>query len=155
MMAWGDDDEFYASLPQFEALSEEDMIKAGEALKLELENKKNPAKKVETALRFNSGKTQTREVYPAFIMGIAEVLTKSRDKYPSFNWCKPTKLSTPYESLMRHLMEFQMGEDFDEESGKHHLLHCATNLMFMYYQIINNPEFADDRFFAGKTSEEE
>jgi hypothetical protein len=156
MIAWGkgDDEDFYDNLPSFEVVSEDEitkMTRMAENLKQDLESKK----KVQTALRFNSGKTQTREVYPAFIMGIAEVLTKSRDKYPSFNWCKPTKLSTPYESLMRHLMAFQMGEDFDVESGKHHLLHCATNLMFMYYQITNNPEFSDDRFFGGKTSEEE
>jgi hypothetical protein len=145
------DDDFYSNLPQFEEMTEEEIQQASKTIMQEI----STIKKVETALRFNSGKTQTREVYPAFIMGIAEVLTKSRDKYPSFNWCKPTKLSTPYESLMRHLMAFQMGEDFDVESGKHHLLHCATNLMFMYYQITNNPEFSDDRFFGGKPSEEE
>jgi hypothetical protein len=105
--------------------------------------------------RHNSGKVQTREVDPAFILGIGEVLTKSREKYDAFNWQKPTKLSTPYESLFRHLMAFQMGEDVDKESGKHHLLHCATNLMFMYYHITRNPEFSDDRGFKGEENGED
>lgn len=102
---------------------------------------------VEQSTRYNNGKVQTREVYPDFIMGIGDVLTASRAKYEHYNWCKPTKLSTPYESAMRHLMQFQSGEDFDKESGKHHLLHVATNIMFMYYHITNNPEESDDRFF--------
>lgn len=97
--------------------------------------------------RYNSGKVQTREIDPNFILGIGEVLTKSREKYDHFNWCKPTKLSTPYESMMRHIMAFQSGEDFDKETQSHHLLHAATNLMFMYYHITNNPEDSDDRFF--------
>lgn len=97
--------------------------------------------------RHNSGKTQTREIYPKFLMGIGEVLTKSRDKYDHYNWCKATKISTPYESAMRHLMEFQSGADLDAESGKHHLLHVATNIMFMYYHMMENPDYADDRFF--------
>lgn len=97
--------------------------------------------------RYNEGKVQTREIDPNFILGIGEVLTKSRAKYEHFNWCKPTKLSTPYESLMRHLMAFQSGEETDKETGSHHLLHAATNLMFMYYHITNNPEESDDRFF--------
>ena len=98
------------------------------------------------SLRYNNGKVQLREVDPDFILGIGEVLTKSRDKYPAFNWCNATPFSVPYESLMRHLMAFQKGEDFDVESGKHHLLHVATNVMFMYYQYLNHPEM-DDRGF--------
>lgn len=97
--------------------------------------------------RYNQGKVQTREIDPAFILGIGEVLTKSRAKYEHYNWCKPTKLSTPYESMMRHIMAFQSGEDFDKETGSHHLLHAATNIMFMYYHCMNNPEESDDRFF--------
>lgn len=101
----------------------------------------------ETSARHNSGKTQTRELDPSFILGMGDVLTKSRAKYEHFNWCKPTKLSTPYESAMRHLMAFQSGENIDPETGLSHLLHVATNIMFMYYHITNNPEFSDDRFF--------
>lgn len=102
---------------------------------------------VQQSARHNEGKTQTREIDPAFILGMGDVLTKSRAKYEHFNWCKPTKLSTPYESAMRHLMAFQAGEDIDKETGLSHLLHVATNIMFMHYHITNNPEECDDRFF--------
>lgn len=101
------------------------------------------------ALRFNTNKTQTREIDPDFIMGIGEVLTACRVKYPEGNWMTPTKYSTSYESLMRHLMAFWSGKDYDEETKKQHLLHAATNIMFLYYQVRNHPE-KDDRLFKGK-----
>lgn len=96
--------------------------------------------------RHNSGKTQVRELDPAFIMGLGEVLTASRSKYEEGNWMKETKFSTPYESAMRHLMKFWSGEEFDEETGKHHLLHAATNLMFLYYHTRSGVGI-DDRLF--------
>ena len=95
--------------------------------------------------RHNKGKIQTREIDPDFILGIGEVLTKSREKYDAFNWQKDTPFSVPYESLMRHLMAFQKGEEFDKESGCHHLLHIATNVMFLYYHRNNSK--MDDRGF--------
>lgn len=100
----------------------------------------------QTSTRYNEGKTQTREIDPDFILGIGEVLTKSRAKYEHFNWQKPTNFSTPYESLMRHLMAFQKGEETDQETGSHHLLHAATNIMFLHYHAKNNTGI-DDRGF--------
>lgn len=100
--------------------------------------------------RYNSGKIQLKEIDPSFILGIGEVLTKSTEKYDPFNWTLPTDFSTPYESLMRHLLAFQKGEDFDKESNLHHLLHVATNVMFMYYHATNGDKKNDDRFFAKK-----
>lgn len=96
--------------------------------------------------RYNTGKTQVRELDPAFIMGLGEVLTASRQKYDEGNWMKETKFSTPYESAMRHLMKFWSGEEFDEETSKHHLLHAATNLMFLYYHTRSDVGI-DDRLF--------
>lgn len=95
--------------------------------------------------RHNTGKIQTREIDPDFILGIGEVLTKSRAKYDAFNWQKDTPFSVPYESLMRHLMAYQKGEEFDKETGCHHLLHIATNVMFLYYHRNNTK--MDDRGF--------
>ena len=101
---------------------------------------------MEQSLRYNEGKIQTNEIDPDFILGIGEVLTKSRSKYPEFNWQGSTKWSTPYNSLMRHLMAFQKGEDNDKESLCHHLLHAATNLMFLYY-YTQTQQKNDDRGF--------
>lgn len=100
-----------------------------------------------TSARHNTGKINPIELDPQFIMGIAEVLSKSRTKYPEFNWALPTKLSTPYASLFRHLMAFQSGQDVDPEDGCHHMLKVAVNAMFIHYHNVNNKEESDDRFF--------
>jgi hypothetical protein len=42
---------------------------------------------------------------------------------------------------------FMNGEDFDEESGFHHIDHALTNLMFIKYNLRVNPEM-DDRYKA-------
>lgn len=102
-----------------------------------------------TSKRYNAGKVQLREISPAFILGIGEVLTKSREKYDEMNWAKKTDWSVPYESALRHLMAFQSGEDYDSESGQPHLLHCATNIMFLHYHFLNSPE-TDNRLFKKK-----
>lgn len=101
------------------------------------------------SLRFNTGKPGSSELDPAFIMGIADVMTKAREKYDRANWAKGNDWSVPYDSMMRHLMAFQAGDDFDKETGKHHLLHAATNIMFLYYYYNNFPEL-DDRIFKKK-----
>jgi hypothetical protein len=105
--------------------------------------------------RYNTGKIQTREVDPDFILGIGEVLTKSREKYEEGNWMNETKFSTPYESCMRHLLKFWNGENFDDGpdgTGKSHLLHAATNLMFLYYHQSSGKGI-DDRRFKKKKDE--
>jgi hypothetical protein len=96
--------------------------------------------------RHNEGKTQVREIDPDFILGIGDVLTASRTKYSEGNWMKETKFSTPYESCMRHLQKFWNGEELDEETKRHHLLHAATNLMFLYYHT-DSGKGIDDRLF--------
>lgn len=100
----------------------------------------------EKSSRFNQGKTQVREIDPNFILGIGEVLTASRVKYEEGNWQKETKFSTPYESAQRHLLKFWNGDELDEESKCHHLLHAATNLMFLYYHQTSGKGI-DDRLF--------
>ena len=107
---------------------------------------RGPRIPVTKSTRYNQGKPQSNEIDPAFILGIAKVLTKSREKYDRANWIKSTSWEIPYDCLMRHIMAFQSGEDFDKESGNHHLLHAATNLMFLYYYVQTQPE-NDSRIF--------
>jgi Domain of unknown function (DUF5664) len=96
--------------------------------------------------RFNSGKVQLREVNPEFVLGLGQVLTASREKYAEGNWMNETKYSTPYESCMRHIAKFWSGEEIDNETLQHHLLHAATNLMFLHYHLTSGKGI-DDRLF--------
>jgi hypothetical protein len=107
----------------------------------------NPVSSSTESLRYNSGKTQISEIDPNFILAMADVLTKSQSKYTKFNWQRPTKLSTPYDSLMRHILSFQRGENIDPDDGLPHLIKAAVNLMFMHYHLTTNPDYCDDRGF--------
>lgn len=105
-----------------------------------------PCVGAQQSARHNSGKTQLREIDPAFILGLGQVLTASREKYEEGNWQRETKLSTPYESCMRHLMKYWSGEQLDNETQMNHLLHAATNIMFLYYHETSGKGI-DDRLF--------
>ena len=101
------------------------------------------------SLRYNEGKPQSHHIPPRFILELADLLTKSADKYGRWNFAKGQSYTMAYDSLMRHITEFMDGEDYDIESGKSHLLHIAANAMIMWttqmYQIEHHPEL-DDRF---------
>lgn len=102
------------------------------------------------SLRFNSGKSQTNEIDPSFILGMGQVLEKSRQKYPRGNWQKGNNYSVPWDSLQRHLLAWQSGEKCDSESGLPHLHHAALNLMMLAYYEENYPEMDDRLFKKGK-----
>ena len=102
------------------------------------------------SLRFNTGKSQTNEINPEFILDMGRVLERSRLKYPRANWSLGNSYSVPYDSLMRHLLAWQGGEKNDSESGFSHLAHAALNLMMLHYYEERFPEL-DDRIFKKET----
>ena len=50
------------------------------------------------------------------------------------NWKKPMDLKKILESLQRHVAALMDGEEFDSESGIHHMGHIQCNSMFYNYQ---------------------
>lgn len=102
------------------------------------------------SLRQNSGKPRPTLIDPEFIMGLAEVLKYGGNKYGDpLNWMKGNDYTVPLDSAIRHLMAYQKGENFDKESNLHHLLHVATNIMFLYYYDRHFKE-GDNRPFKGE-----
>jgi len=67
-------------------------------------------------------------------------------KYAPRNWQKGYEFSKSYASLLRHLVAFWNGEDFDEETGCHHLssvaFHAFALMEFNSYKEYNQ---FDDR----------
>lgn len=101
------------------------------------------------SLRYNTGKLPMHHVPPMVIEQIAEVLQHGAEKYEELNWEKGNYISVPYASAMRHMLKFWSGEDLDQESGKKHLSHVLTNIMFMLYYMEHYPQY-DDRAFKKK-----
>lgn len=95
-------------------------------------------------LRYNEGKTR-HDLVPAFAQEqYAKVLTKGAEKYSQRNWERGMRWSKVIASLKRHLNAFELGEDFDPETGLYHTAQIMCNAAFLteYYKIY--PQ-GDDR----------
>lgn len=90
--------------------------------------------------RFNEGKPEVSQLDPRFIMDLADLITKSANKYGKYNYALGQEYHTPYDSLMRHANKFWQGEDLDSESCLHHVLHMAANCMILYTSILANKD---------------
>jgi len=97
------------------------------------------------ALRYNEGKLKWSLIDFKSLEGMVRVLEKGSKKYDAHNWKKGMPVSQVSESLMRHLFDFLNGEDYDKETGLHHISHLMCNAMFLEYILREKPEF-DDRY---------
>lgn len=84
------------------------------------------------ALRYNSGKPRFDLVPPEFEVALADLFRRNTDKYPGRNWEKGMDWGKCYSSLRDHLAWWMLGQDYDEESGTHHMVMAAWNAMALY-----------------------
>lgn len=98
------------------------------------------------SLRFNKGKPQFSHLSPHFIQEMMKVMTAANKKYPYLNYTKRQDVRTASDSLMRHFLSFQQGEDLDNESLCHHLAHVATNAMIIFQNLKDFGDEVDNRY---------
>lgn len=105
--------------------------------------------------RRNKGKISLSLVPLHLLAGCARVLMSGIVKYNAWNWSKGMKWSACFDCTLRHLFKWwYLGEDYDEETGEHHLDHVFCNLFFLRHYVDNYKE-GDDRppanvtFFPG------
>lgn len=79
----------------------------------------------------NAGKPKFSLVRLEFMVAIADVMTWGLTKYPKENYLK-VPADDLYDSMMRHWALHKRGELLDEESGKPHLWHFASNAMMLF-----------------------
>lgn len=89
--------------------------------------------------KFDGDKLRYDLVPPSLIAGVADVLTFGAAKYDAHNWKNVDDKSRYVSALYRHLEAWRAGEEFDDESGKPHLHHAATNLAFLI-ELNHTPE---------------
>lgn len=101
-------------------------------------------------IAFNPPKCKTEKakiewIAPEFILGMGDVLSHSADNKGARGWEEnPKAWLSHYGSLQRHLNAWRMGIEYDQESGKSHLLHAACRLM-MLYTLQSRGQGKDDR----------
>lgn len=97
-------------------------------------------------VKADAGKTRYELIPYDVLKDIADVFAYGAEKYHDNSWRteKPAAVSRTFASIMRHLTEFMLGNDWDPESGKSHLAHACTQLMMLMHVYRVFPE-TDDR----------
>ena len=102
------------------------------------------------ALRYNKGKPQFSHLSPDFILEMMKGMTKANEKYAYLNYTKAQDVRTAADSLMRHFLKFQQGQDVDAELNTHHLALVAINAMIMYQNLLDFGDEVDNRYSKEK-----
>lgn len=82
---------------------------------------------------------------PAALMALGEVSGFGAQKYARYNYLKGYDWSLSFDAMMRHALLFWSGQDYDEESGKLHILHAAWHCLAMASFVMRELG-TDDRF---------
>ena len=88
---------------------------------------------LELGRKFDGGKLEYGLLPPLALEETVKVLTFGAQKYERDNWQKvPDSKRRYFDALQRHVWAWKQGEQFDPESGIHHLAHAMCCLMFLY-----------------------
>ena len=83
--------------------------------------------------KFDSGKPEYGLIPPRSLDEMVKVLTIGAQKYERENWRYVKDGKRRYfDASQRHMWAWRRGENFDPESGLHHLAHAMANLFFLY-----------------------
>lgn len=83
------------------------------------------------ATKADGGKARMDLIAPEALVALGAVLEFGSRKYAERNWEKGMRWGRVYAALQRHLTQWMMGDDVDDESGMPHLWHALTNLHFL------------------------
>jgi hypothetical protein len=83
--------------------------------------------------KFDNDKLQYGLLPPLALKATVDVLTFGAQKYEPNNWIHvPESKRRYFDAFQRHVWAWKEGEQYDPESGKHHLAHAMCCLMFLY-----------------------
>lgn len=77
---------------------------------------------------------------------VADVLKLGAAKYQRDLWrTQPMQHTHEIDSVLRHILAFNEGEDLDPETGLNHIAHAICRLMFLLERFHTHPEL-DNRY---------
>ena len=95
-------------------------------------------------VKFDSNKPKLSLVSLESVAGEAAAMTYGANKYGKNNYKGGMDWSRLLDAALRHISQYNSGEDLDKESGLNHIYHAKANLgMLIYY--IENKLGKDDR----------
>lgn len=84
---------------------------------------------ITTADRFDEGKPRMDLIPGDALEELGMIFLEACKKYDDRNWEKGMAWSKCHASLLRHLVAWSKGEDYDPESGRLHIGHVMWNAM--------------------------
>ena len=97
------------------------------------------------AIRYDDNKAPLHLLDTGALYDTAMVFGYGAIKYPPNNWRKGMDITRILNSVGRHVLALQNGEDYDEESGLKHAAHAISGLMMFIGTMRDMPEF-DNRY---------
>lgn len=79
------------------------------------------------------------------LWALGGALTHGETRYGKENWKLGIKISYLLDSALRHISQFNSGEDIDQQSNNHHLGNAMANLSMAIWMCQHKPDF-DDRW---------
>jgi len=100
-----------------------------------------------TAVKHDNGKPSMALLPSKSLRGIAEAFTYGESKYHAYNYKTGQGLDwdRPFSATMRHLSQWNDGEDRDSDSGLSHLKHAGAAIM-MLIDLVESNIGKDTRF---------
>lgn len=92
----------------------------------------------DTGTKHDNGKLRLELIPVEVLNAMARAFTYGANKYGDWNWSKGIAHSRLYGAAFRHMTAYFNGQDFDEESGNHHLDHALASLAMLKASIDNN-----------------
>lgn len=88
-------------------------------------------------MKFDKGKNRVELLFLGLAKPlelVADILTYGANKYADNSWQNLDNGKVRYlGAALRHLLAYAKGERLDPESGKSHLAHAATNILFLIH----------------------
>jgi len=95
-------------------------------------------------IKYDENKERFDLIPPQPLLELAKVYTIGAKKYEPRNMEKGMAWGRVFGAIMRHLWKFWRGEDYDEETGLHHVAQAAWGCFTLLDYTKTHPEF-DDR----------
>ena len=107
-------------------------------------------------LKYDDNKIRLELIPPEFLWATGRGLTYGARKYSPGNWAtgEGFEWSRLYGGLLRHLTQWNGGEDIDSESNNHHLDHACCMLAFLVAHVARQ-KGVDDRISNGVAADKD
>lgn len=86
---------------------------------------------IEPGTKHDKDKPRYSLLPPDALRKIVDVFEYGARKYEPNNWRFVYPSSRYYDAVLRHLEAWRCGQQYDEESGLHHLAHAACSAMIL------------------------